>query len=218
MKIPNPIASSVRRNNGWVIAWSRSTRVTTAPAANAPRITSRPSVPASATNAHISTIEPRIRIYAVVSWSRTSSWEIRVERTAAAQDRIRDHGEQQEAGQEDDRGAGPALAGEEAREQEDRREVGDRGARDHELSELRRHLAGVLEDGDDHPERGRGEDDRVVDLDPAKHRGAKSTTEGSRTRGASPSRNGAANAAATTISRLVKWISLIAPPSCGRRS
>ena len=62
MNTPNPIASSLRRNSGCVIAWSRSTSVRIAPAANAPRITSRPSVSASATNAIISTTAPRTRI------------------------------------------------------------------------------------------------------------------------------------------------------------
>ena len=55
---------------------------------------------------------------------------------------------------------GPALAGEQHREQDDRAEVGDRPGGHDELTELRLDLPGVLEHGDDHAERRRREDHR----------------------------------------------------------
>ena len=52
---------------------SRSTSVSTAPAANAPRMISRPSFSASAANAMRTTTAPRTRIWAVVSCRRARS-------------------------------------------------------------------------------------------------------------------------------------------------
>ncbi len=48
MKTPKPIASSLSRNWGWVVVSSRSRSESSAPAANAPRIVSRPTLSASA--------------------------------------------------------------------------------------------------------------------------------------------------------------------------
>ena len=52
------------------------------------------------------------------------------------------------------------LTREEEGEQDDRPDLGDRGARDDDLAECGRGLAGVLEDRQDHAEPGRREDDR----------------------------------------------------------
>ncbi len=64
----------------------------------------------------------------------------------------------EQATDQDERRPGAALAREQDREQDDRPEVGDRSGSHHELAERRRDLAGVLEHGDDHPERRRRED------------------------------------------------------------
>src|SRR5438445_133673 len=79
MNTPKPTASSLVRNSGWVIISSRSTSVRITPAVKAPRITSRPSCVASATNPISSTNAPRTRIWAVVSCSRRSVSRIRFE-------------------------------------------------------------------------------------------------------------------------------------------
>ena len=82
MKNPNPIASSLRRNSGWVMTWSRSSSEMIAPATNAPRITSRPSCSATAAKPMNRTSAARTRICAVVSWRRSRSARMRTERSA----------------------------------------------------------------------------------------------------------------------------------------
>ena len=72
MNTPKPIESSLVLNSGWVIISSRSIRVSTTPATNEPRITSRPRLVASAVSPIKSRKAPRIRIWAVVSWRRRS--------------------------------------------------------------------------------------------------------------------------------------------------
>jgi hypothetical protein len=67
MNTPNPTASSLRRKSGWVSVWSRSIRDSRAPGANAPRIVSRPTLSASATNPISSTNAALTLICAVVS-------------------------------------------------------------------------------------------------------------------------------------------------------
>ena len=79
MKKPNPAPSSLVRKCGWVIRASRSISDRIAPAVNAPRITSRPRFSASATKAAISRKAPRTRIWAVVSCRRTSAADSRRE-------------------------------------------------------------------------------------------------------------------------------------------
>ena len=76
------MASSLRRKSGWVITSSRSTSETIAPAMNAPRMTSRPSVSATAAKPTSRRSAPRTRIWAVVSCSRTRSARRRRERSA----------------------------------------------------------------------------------------------------------------------------------------
>src|SRR6266545_709536 len=76
------MASSLVRNRGWDEE-SRSTRPTTPPARNAPRMLSSPNRSASATNAKRSTTAARTRISAVVSCNRVSTSPRRWERPAS---------------------------------------------------------------------------------------------------------------------------------------
>jgi hypothetical protein len=70
------------------------------------------------------------------------------------------HRQRRECGKQEHRRADSALAGEEEREQDDRAEVCNRTRRDHQLPERLVDLAGVLQDRDQDPERGRAQDHR----------------------------------------------------------
>ena len=161
MKTPNPIASSFGRNSGWVIASSRSAeRQHRAGDERSEDHLEAELTAATAANPTNSTIAPRTRIWAVVSWSRSRSARDPPRPLGPAHDE-EDHARQREqAADQDQRRAGAALAGEEDREQDDRAEVGDRPGSDHELAEGGRDLTRVLEHRDDHPERRRREDHR----------------------------------------------------------
>ena len=160
MKKPKPTASSLRRKSGWVITSSRSASETIAPAMNAPRIASSPSVSASAAKPTSSTSAARTRICAVVSCRRRRSARMRIECSAPRTTSEDGRGEQEQRAQQQQRRPRPALAREEDREQDDRPEVGDRRGGDDQLPEGGGDLARVLEHRDEHAERRRAEDDR----------------------------------------------------------
>ena len=109
---------------------------------NAPRIVSRPSELAAAASAIRSTNAPRTRICAVVSCSRTSAAETRPSRRPpASTNAVTSHGHREPAEQREPRAGAARVAREEQREDDDRAEVGDRGAGDHGLAERRRRAA-----------------------------------------------------------------------------
>ena len=158
---PEAGRSSLRRKSGCVIARSWSTSERIAPAMNAPRMTSSPSLTASATSPTSRTKAPRTRICAVVSCRRREDGGRAHRALGARDDQGDEHRDHEQTGQEDDLGRRRAgLAREEERQQDHGGEVGDRAAGDDELPERRAALAGVLEDGHEHPQRRGGQDDR----------------------------------------------------------
>ena len=89
IKTPKPTASSFWRNCGCVIIRSPSTNLRITPATNAPRMVSSPSSDASATKATSSIKAPRTRICAVVSWSRSSTAAMRIDRSSRSTTKAR---------------------------------------------------------------------------------------------------------------------------------
>ena len=164
MKIPKPADSSFSRKSGWVIILSRSRSVSSAPAMKAPRIVSSPSRSATNANTIRSRNAPRIRIWAVVSWRRKSTWESAGSRSAPATASADRTGDDNEPAEEDRlRADSAAFATEQQREEDDRAKIGDRPRRDYELAERRADLARVLEDRHDDPEGRCREHDRDED-------------------------------------------------------
>lgn len=153
--MPNPAASSFDRNCGCVMAPSVSISFKTAPATNAPRIASRPNFSASTTKIASRTngapdSNLRRRVLELKERARNPHRTPR----AGQRHRAREH-EQRKATQQDELGTEPArLLGEEEREQHERHDVRDRGTGQHDLAELGLCDSGILQDGDDHSERG----------------------------------------------------------------
>src|SRR5215211_6612428 len=159
MKKPNPIASSLRRKSGCVIAWSRSASETIAPATNAPRMTSSPSASATAAKPTNSSRAARADLRGrVLQAQQVRADAHRVLRPA--QDGEDHPGEREQRAEQQQRRPGPALAGEEQRQQDDRPEVRDRRGGDDQLPEGRGDLAGVLEHRHQHAQRRGAQDDR----------------------------------------------------------
>ena len=163
------MASSLVRKCGW-LAESRSTMLTTMPARKAPRMLSSPKRSASAVKAMSSTTAKRTRISAVVSCSRTSTSPRRIDRparattTAGGGDQHDEHAEQRPARLP----VLPSTTRTAARAARSRR--GRRRSRPRSRSDrLAVGLPGVLEHGDDEPERCRRQrdDEQQRGADPA---------------------------------------------------
>ena len=160
MKTPKPIASSLRRKSGWVMARSVSASERIAPAANVPRITSSPSCCAArgeADEQHEGAAHADLR-GRVLQPQQVGADAHRALRARGPRRARRRRGR---AASRSARSVAPgaALAGEEERQQDDRGEVGDRAAGDDELAERRADPARVLEHRDEHAQRRRAERD-----------------------------------------------------------